>query len=423
MNKRVVITGMGVVAPNGVGVEDFNKSLKAGKSGIRFWEESKRLNFRCHVGGKPPVTREIIEEQLPPFIAKKITNNAVIYGCLAGLEAWRDAGLDTHPEKRDPDTGSVFGSGALSMDSYIDTKIYPIDQGEHKKLGTISIPETMASGASAFLNNTLAFGNRTMANSSACITGSEALALGFETVQSGMAKRMLCGSTEGDGRYIWSGFDAMRILCSVSNDEPEKASRPMNIKPMGFVPAGGAGALVIEDLDTALERGAKIYAEILSSHFNSGGQREGGSMTAPNSDAVQECISQCIDKSGIDIREIDLISGHLTSTKGDVIEVKNWSKTLGLPKEEFPYINTPKSMIGHCIGGAGSVELVACLLQMRDGYIHPNLNLGEIHPEISELVPAERIPTTRVDREISTVIKANFGFGDLNCVILLRKWK
>ncbi len=423
MNKRVVVTGIGVVSPNGIGIEEFNDAMKNGRSGIEFWEESKRLNFRCQVGGKPSVTPDMIEERLPPFIAAKVSNNAVLYGCLAGLEAWRDAKLPENPETRDPDAGAVFGSGALSMDSYIDSKIYPIDQGEHKKLGTISIPESMGSGGSAFLNNILGFGNRTMANSSACITGSEAVALGFETIQSGRAKRMLCGSTEGDGRYIWAGFDSMRILCSVSNDKPEEASRPMNEKPMGFVPSGGSGALVLEELESALERGAHIYAEILSSHFNSGGQREGGSMTAPNSDAVQECIRQCVSKANIDVGEIDLISGHLTSTKGDTIEIRNWIEALGLNGVDIPYINAPKSMIGHCIAGAGSIELVGTILQMRDGYVHPNLNLGNIHPEITALVPEEKLARERVDKEINTVIKSNFGFGDLNCVILLRKWK
>lgn len=421
MKKRVVITGIGVISPNGIGVEEYNTALKEGKSGIKFSKESKDLNFRCHVGGRPAVTREMIEERLPRFIASKVTNNAVLYACLSGVEAWQDAGFDIEPEKRDPDTGAVFGSGALSMDSYIGTKIYPIDQGEHKKLGTVSIPESMGSGACAFLNNILGFGNRTMANSSACITGSEAVTLGFETIQNGHAKRMLCGSSEGDGRYIWSGFDAMRILCSVSNDAPEKASTPMNERPMGFVPSGGSGALMLEELESAKSRGAKIYAEIHGAHFNSGGQREGGSMTAPNSEAVVECIQKCVSSSGIKPEEIDLISGHLTSTKGDVIEVQNWSNALGLSGDNFPYINTPKSMIGHCIGGAGSVELVATVLQLRDNYIHPNINLGNIHPAISEIVPKEKIPTEKLDKEIKTVIKANFGFGDLNCVILLSK--
>ncbi len=421
--KRVVITGMGVAAPNGVGVESFNEALKEGRSGIKYRADLKELNFRSHIGGQPPITEELIKEKLPAFIASKVTNDAVKYACLSGLEAWQDAGLEVETGVRHTDTGVVFGSGALGLDKYIMGRLAPIDAGENKKLGTVAIPESMSSGAAAFLNSILGFGNRTMSNSSACITGSESVSMGFEMIQDGRAKRMLCGSTEGDGRYIWGGFDAMRILCSVSNDNPEEASRPMNERPMGFAPAGGSGAMVLEDLDEALARGAKIYAEILGAHFNSGAQTDGGSMTAPNSTAVQECIRNCVSDAGIEANEIDLISGHLTSTKGDVIEVKNWSEALGRKGDTFPYINTPKSMIGHCIAGAGSVELVACLLQLHHGYIHPNINLGNIHPDIAEIVPKEKIPTKRLNKDINTVIKANFGFGDLNCVILLRKWK
>jgi 3-oxoacyl-(acyl-carrier-protein) synthase len=262
-----------------------------------------------------------------------------------------------------------------------------------------------------------------MANSPACITGSEAITLGYELIQSGRSKRVLCGSTEGDGKYIWGGFDAMRILSSKDNDHPERASRPMSHDPQGFVPSGGAGALVLEDLDAALERDATIYAEIKGAYFNSGGQRNGGTMTAPNSEAVVECIRRCMEQSDESPSEIDLISGHLTSTKGDVIEVHNWSKALGFEKDSFPFINTPKSMIGHCIGGAGSVELVACILQMRDNYVHANLNLDHVHPEISSRIPEDKMPLKRVDTEINTIIKSNFGFGDLNCVVLLKKWK
>jgi len=421
LKNRVVITGMGVVAPNALNVDEFRKALQEGKSGIKRYENLGEINFKCQLGGKPPVTQEYKDEHLPHFVAQKVKNNAVIYACLSGLEAWNDAGLEIKPGGYDRKTGMLVGSGALGLDSFIEHKIYPIDQGNHRKLGSRSVPESMSSGAGAYLNSILGLRGRIFSNSSACITGSEAVLQGFEMIQSGKMERMLCASSEGDGRYIWGGFDAMRVLCSDSNEAPEKGSRPMSATSSGFIPSGGSGALVLETLEAAQARGAKIYAEILGGEVNSGGQTDGGSMTAQNPQAVVDCITTALERSGVAPEEIDLIAGHLTSTKGDPYEVINWSTALNLPKDDFPYINTPKSMIGHCVAGAGSIELVASALQLAEGFIHPNLNVAEIHPEIEKLVPLEKIPSKLIKKDIKTVIKANFGFGDLNCVLVLRK--
>jgi len=215
----------------------------------------------------------------------------------------------------------------------------------------------------------------------------------------------------------------MRVLCSNSNDNPEFGSRPMSDSSAGFVPSGGSGALVLETLESAKSRGAKIYGEVLGGHVNSGGQRQGGTMTAANPHAVQDCIKRAVKAAGIDPKEIDLINGHLTSTKGDPAEIRNWVAALGRSGEDFPMINTPKSMIGHAVAGAGSVELVASVLQLYKDFVHPNLNVENIHPEILSEIFGGCIPTSCQDKEISTIIKANFGFGDLNCALVLRKYK
>jgi len=421
--RRVVITGLGVVSPNGVGVSAFDHALQNGISGITKWEEFDELNFRCQIGGAPDTTQDYFEEKLPAYIAKKVTNKAILYGCLAGIEAWEDAGLEALSKETDYDAGAAFGAGALGLDSFITSKTAPIDEGNHKILGAAAIPQSMSSGASAYLNQILGFGNRVMSNSSACITGSEALSQGFDWIRRGQAKRMLCGGTEGDGRYIWGAFDAMRILCNGYNDNPEAGSRPMSNNPVGFVPGAGAGALLLEDLESAQERGAKIYAEVLGTYVNTGGQRNGGSMTAANPEGVQKCITGCIADAGINPEEIDVINGHLTSTKGDVVEINNWVAALGLEGDDFPYINATKSMIGHCIGGAGAVELVATVLGMKGSYIHPNLNVEEVHPEILNKISRDKIPTEKIDKDINIAIKSNFGFGDLNCCVALKTWK
>lgn len=425
MKHRVVITGLGVVTANAIGVDNYEKALREGKSGIKHWEELEKLNFRCQIGGIPDLSSIDLGDYLPRLLAEKITNRGILYAMLSGVEAWKDAGLTPNTEETDFNSGMIIGAGDLSFSSFINREFpaYLIDSGESRKLGSRTISEFMNSGAAAYLNSILGLGNRIQSNSSACITGSEAVLMGYEYLSQGKADRMICGSTEGDGRYIWSGFDAMRVLCSDSNENPTFGSRPMSDSSIGFVPSGGSGALVLETLESAQARGARIYGEILGGHTNSGGQRNGGTMTAANSEAVQDCIKKAVKSADIHPDEIDLINGHLTSTKGDPVEIRNWAAALGRSGEDFPLINTPKSMIGHAIGGAGSIELVASVLQMSKDFVHPNLNVENIHPEILSEIFGGCIPTTCQSKEVNTVIKANFGFGDLNCALVLRKYK
>lgn len=423
--KRVVVTGIGVVAPNAIGVDNFESALREGKSGIRFFEESEELNFRCQVGGQPKLSPEIMQEHLPTFYVEKIRNKGILYGCWAGVEACKNAGLEINVSNRNPRLGIIFGSGALGLDSAIGWVLETINSGNNRKLGSRIIPQCMNSGAAAYLNQIIGAGYMVQSNSSACITGSEAILHGYNALQKGDVDQMLCGSTEGDGRYIWAAFDAMRVLVSDSNENPEFASRPMSDSSGGFVPSGGAGALVLETLESAQKRGAHIYAEILGGAQNCGGMRDGGTMTAPNSDALVKCIEMAVERSSIDPKEIDLISGHLTSTKADPLEIINWQKALKLTRDEMPTINTPKSMIGHCIAGAGSIESVACVLQIHKGFIHKNININSdtIHPEIKKTVPQEKLILETKEQDVNTIIKANFGFGDLNCCLVFRKFE
>lgn len=424
MKKRVVITGIGVVSSNGIGVNEFEQALRRGRSGIKRHDELASLNFKCLIGGIPDIHKLNLTELLPPVLASKVGNKAVLYACLSGIEAWKDAGLRQYEEKIDFDSGMVMGAGSLLSDSFINKEypVYLIDKGQHKKLRSIGVTESMNSGAAAYLNAILGLGNRVQSNSSACITGSEAVLMGYEQIASGRAKRMLCGSTEGDGKYIWGAFDSMRVLCSDSNDRPAFGSRPMSSTSSGFVPSGGSGALVLESLESAEKRGAKIYAEILGGHINSGGHRNGGSMTAPNGEAVAKCIKQAISESNISPKEIDLINGHLTSTGEDPNEIRSWVSALNVSYTDFPMINTPKSMIGHALAGAGSIELVASVLQIHNDFIHSNLNTEEIHPDIQKLISPECIPSQCLDKKVNILVKANFAFGDLNCAIVLRKF-
>jgi 3-oxoacyl-(acyl-carrier-protein) synthase len=233
---------------------------------------------------------------------------------------------------------------------------------------------------------------------------------------------MLAGGSEGASPYIWAGFDAMRVICRKFNDEPEKASRPMSASAGGFVPGSGGALLMLEDLETALARGARIYAEVLGGMVNCGGHRMGGTITAPNPEGVKRCVQGALADAGIDPGAIDAINGHLTATYADPVEVKNWSAALGRGPENFPWINSTKSMIGHALGAAGAIECVAAVLQLHHGFIHPSINCEDLHPEI---VPfAASIPHKMVEMpDLKVIAKAGFGFGDVNSCLLFRKWE
>ena len=281
----------------------------------------------------------------------------------------------------------------------------------------------MASGVSAYLGGMLGLGNQVTTNSSACTTGTEALLMGFNRIKAGKAKRMLVGSCSDHGPYLWGGFDAMRVITYKHNENPEQGSRPMSATASGFVPGSGAGALVLESLESALERNATIYAEVLGGEVNSGGQRQGGTLTSPNAEAVQRCIKKAIESSGIKKSDVEVINGHLTATSKDGLEIENWTKALNRKDKDFPYINSTKSMIGHCLAAAGAIECVASVIQLKNQFVAPNINCEDLHPDIENLIDSESIPTQKKDLDFDVIAKASFGFGDVNACVVFRKFE
>lgn len=422
MSQRVVITGMGVAAPNGVGLGDFEAAIRSGKSGIQFFPELERLKFSCQIGGKPNITQEKLESCFTPLQLRGLNSSGIVYGVIAGREAWNDAALEMAPmEAPDWDSGIIFGTGILGVDKFREA-IHLIDAGNTRRLGSTSVIQTMASGISAYLGGILGCGNLVTTNSSACTTGTEAILMGYERIKSGKAKRILVGSCGDDGPYVWGGFDAMRILPSRFNKNPDEASRPMSATAAGFVPGSGAGALVLEEYETAKSRGARIYAEILGGEVNSGGQRGGGSMTAANSEAVKRCIKAAMKNSGISPSDIDAINGHLTATTRDAVEIENWVTALGREKENFPFINSLKSMTGHCLSASGSIESVASVLQLYKGFLFGNENCEDLNEDIANMISQRSVPLKTLEMKINILAKASFGFGDVNAVIIFKNF-
>jgi 3-oxoacyl-(acyl-carrier-protein) synthase len=422
MSRRVVITGLGVVAPNGVGLDAFTAAIKNGVSGIKKDPELERLQFSCQISGKPQISTELALKYFTELELRNFNSSGILYGVVAAMDAWKDAdlaiGITAEP---DWDSGTIFGTGTSGIDKFRES-IYKIDDFQTRRLGSTAVAQTMNSGVSAYIGGKLGLGNQVTTNSSACTTGAESILMAYERIKSGQARRILAGSTSDSGPYIWGGFDAMRVCTFKHNETPEEASRPMSISASGFVPGSGAGALVLEDLETALARGARIYAEVLGGNVNSGGQRGLGSMTAPNPVAVQKCIKSALENAGIEADAIDAINGHLTATSKDSLEIQNWSKALGRKGTDFPYINSLKSMVGHCLSGAGSIESVASVLQLHRGFIFPNINCEDLHPEITSIIDESRVPKQLIEKELTIIAKASFGFGDVNGCIILKKY-
>ena len=420
---RVVITGLGVLAPNANGVADFELALRKGQSGIRASEEMAEAGFVSRVAGVPQGVDAIAESYFSEELLRAM-NQSHRYVSIAAIDAWKDAGFEVPAADDDAvnwDTGAVLGTGIGGMDT-IAEKVVPLtNAGKVRRLGSTAVEQVMASGISARVSGLLALGNQVTTNSSACGTGAEALAMGAERIRRGAALRMLCGGAEGSSHHIWAGFDAMRVLCRTSNDAPERASRPMSASAAGFVVASGAGVLVLESLDSAQQRGAHIHAELLGTATNCGGHRGGGSMTAPNPESVRRCIAQALEDAAIGPADVGAINGHLTATGADSREIASWAAALGAAPGALPPITSTKSMIGHALGAAGAIESVASVLMLERGFVHASINCKDVHPEIE--AHADSIPhETREVPDLDVVIKAGFGFGDVNACLVFRKW-
>jgi 3-oxoacyl-(acyl-carrier-protein) synthase len=424
MKKRVVVTGMGVAAPNAHGLVDFEKALRGGISGIRFIPRLQELNFGCQIAGVPDNFDDIRKNY---FDREKLLslNDNIGFASVSAVDAWNDAGFslpDSDDDTVNWETGVIAGSGVGGMDTIAQNIVPMVNEGRVRRLGSRVVEQVMNSGTSARISGLIGAGNQVTSNSSACSTGNEAIIDALWRIRMGLAKRMVAGGSEGATPYIWGGFDAMRVLCRKFNDNPAAGSRPLSATACGFVPGSGGAMLVLEELETALARGARIYVEVIGGYVNCGGQRMGGSMTAPNPEGVKRCIRGAVVDAGINPAEVDAINGHLTATYADPLEVTNWAEALERTSDNFPYINSTKSLIGHCLGAAGAIESVASVLQIYKGFLHPSINSEDVHPDIEKF--AQKIPQKCLEfPQLKIIAKAGFGFGDVNSCVIFRKWE
>jgi 3-oxoacyl-(acyl-carrier-protein) synthase len=421
---RVVVTGLGVVAPNGVGLPAFTAALRESRSGITFHQHLADAGFGCQVGGIPAGIAELEKRYLRDDELFAMNPN-MVYAAIAGIDAWSDAGLTRLPHDADEvdwDSGAVVGTGIGGIDTIAEKLAPKVDAGKVGRLGSTMVEQIMSSGNTARLAGLLGLGNQVTTNSSACSTGTEAIIDAFLRIRGGHAQRMLAGGSEGPSKYTWAGFDAMKVLNRTRNATPTEASRPMSASAAGFVPGAGAGVLVLESLASAERRGARIYAEVLGGYVNCGGHRMGGSMTAPNPTGVRRCIRGAVAMAGIRPDQIDAINGHLTATFADPHEVASWSAALELAPERMPLLHATKSLVGHTLGAAGGIECVTSVLELHHRFVHGSLNCEDLHPALAPY--AARIPHRTIDvPSLQVIAKASFGFGDVNSCIVFRRFQ
>lgn len=402
--KRVVVTGLGVVSCLGNNLTEVTSSLLAGKSGISYNASYEEIGMRSHVSGtvKGLDFKEHIDRKQLRFMG-----DAAAYGHIAMSEAIAHAGLEPS-DVVNPRSGLVVGTGGASAFNLSQSADVAREKGV-KRMGPYRVPKTMSSTASACLANAFQIKGINYSITSACATSVHCIGAAAEQIQWGKQDIVFAGGCEEEHWTQSSMFDAMGALSSSYNDTPETASRPYDATRDGFVIAGGGGILVLEELEHAKARGAKIYGELVGYAANS----DGYDMVAPSGEGAVRCMN--IAKATVDT-PIDYINTHGTSTPvGDV-------KELGAVKEVFgdkiPPISSTKSLSGHSLGATGAHEAIYCLIMMENDFIAASANINELDP----MAEGIDIVTERRDNAgLTTVMTNSFGFGGTNGCIVMRK--
>jgi len=401
--RRVVVTGVGIVSSIGADVEAVAASLKEARSGVVAAPEYKALGFRCQVHAPPPVDWESMVDRR----AARFLSPGLAYGHLAMEQAVVDSGLSPDEVSHEK-TGIVFGAGGPSTSAIVAAAEITREKGP-KRVGPFAVPKAMCSGPSAVIATWFKIRGLNYSISSACSTSAHCIGNAYEQIQLGKQDVVFAGGTEELDWTLSNLFDAMGAMSSKYNDTPAVASRAYDAGRDGFVIAGGAGMLVLEDLDRAQARGAKIWAEVTGYAANS----DGYDMVAPSGEGAARCMRLALESAGG--RRIDYLNPHGTATPvGDAKEMGAVRDVFG---DEAPLISSTKSLTGHSLGAAGAQEAIYSLLMMRDGFAAESAHIDELDPEFADM------PILRERREIQLehVMSNSFGFGGTNgCLIFSR---
>ncbi|MDS9467274.1 beta-ketoacyl-ACP synthase I [Paracoccus sp. MBLB3053] len=406
--RRVVVTGLGIVSSIGNNASEVLASLKAGKSGITANEDMKQYGFRSQVAGAVKLDpKEHIDKRVLRFMGP-----GAAYGYLAMQQAIADAGLE-ESDVVNPRTGLIAGSGGPSTSSMFAAHQTVLNAGAPKKIGPFAVPKCMSSTISANLSTAFRIKGVNYSITSACSTSLHCIGNAAEQIAMGRQDVMFAGGAEELDWTLSCLFDAMGAMSSKYNDQPEKASRAFDANRDGFVISGGGGIVVLEELEHAKARGAKIYAEVTGYAATS----DGHDMVAPSGEGGERAMRLALETLPAD-RKVGYINAHGTSTPvGDVGEVEAVRRVFG--EGSTPLISSTKSMTGHSQGATGAQEAIYCLLMLENDFIAPSINVETLDPAIHE----GEIATKLVENAgLDTVMTNSFGFGGTNGSMLLSRY-
>ncbi|WP_296817991.1 beta-ketoacyl-ACP synthase I [Brevundimonas sp.] len=407
--RRVVVTGIGIVSSIGDGAAEVTESLRNARSGVKFAPDHAAHGFRSQVWAPPSMGAtaadwaDRVDRRASRFLA-----NGTAWGHIAFEEALKDSGL-TPDEIKDPKIGLIVGEGGPSTQVILQAAAVTVEKGSPKRIGPFAVPKAMASGPSAVLATWFELKGINYSISSACATSAHCIGAAAEQIAWGKQDVVFAGGCEDIDWSMSNMFDAMGAMSSNFNDTPERASRAYDKDRDGFVIAGGAGIVVLEEYERARARGATIYAEVVGYGANS----DGYDMVAPSGEGAERCMKIAMEMAGG--RRIDYLNPHGTSTPvGD-------SKEMGAVRNVFgadmPLISSTKSLTGHSLGAAGAQEAIYSLLMLHHGFAAESAHIENLDPEF-EGMPILR---ERKDVALTTVMSNSFGFGGTNATLILSK--
>jgi 3-oxoacyl-[acyl-carrier-protein] synthase I len=406
--RRVVITGIGIISPIGNSLAEVEASLRAGRSGIVFAEDYAEHGFRSRVKGQPNI---VLEDHIDKRDLRFMGDGAA-YNFIAMRDAIADAGL-TAAEVSNDRAGLVMGSGGPSTKSFYRAHAIVNETGSPKRIGPFGVTKGMSSTNSACLATPFKIKGVNYSITSACSTSAHCIGNGSELIQMGKQDIVFAGGGEELDWTLSCLFDAMGAMSSKYNDTPETASRPYDATRDGFVIAGGGGVVVLEELNHALARGAKIYAEVTGY----GATSDGHDMVAPSGEGGERSMRLAVGTLP-EGRTIDYINSHGTSTvAGDVTEVEAIRRVFG--RGTTPPIASTKSLTGHSLGATGVHEAIYSLIMMNKGFIAASANVTTLDPALD---PGEIVTTLREGVTLDSVLSNSFGFGGTNATLVMSKY-
>jgi len=404
MERRVVITGMGIYSCIGTSLEEVKESLYNGKSGIVIDEDRKDFGFRsCLTGMVPkPELKDMLNRRQRISIGEETE-----YAYMATIQALEQAGIDDSFLEQN-EVGIMYGNDSVSK-AIIDATDIIREKKDTALIGSGAIFKSMNSTVTMNLSTIFKLRGINLTISAACASGSHSLGMGYYLIKSGLQDTIICGGAQEINKYAMASFDGLGVF-SPDEADPIKASRPFDASRNGLIPSGGGATLILEDYDSAVKRGATILAEVIGYGFSS----NGGHISTPNVEGPASAMKKALDQAGLKAEDIDYINAHATSTPvGDGNEAKAIYEIFG----SGPHVSSTKSMTGHECWMAGASEVIYSILMMQNSFVAPNINLENPDEDSAKL----NLAATTINKEINIFLSNSFGFGGTNSALIIKK--